>query len=86
METGLEIMVCMGSSCFARGNQQNLRTIERFVEEHGLDARVKLCGSHCEDACAKGPNIWVNHERHSHVDEGALLDILRETLNMASET
>ena len=28
----LNIVVCMGSSCFARGNQENLAFIEEYIE------------------------------------------------------
>ena len=41
----LNITVCMGSSCFARGNQQNLAFIESFIQEHGLEAEINLAGS-----------------------------------------
>ena len=50
------ITVCMGSSCFARGNQQNLETIENFIKENGLEAEIELSGSRCEGKCVTGPN------------------------------
>ena len=37
----ITIKVCMGSSCFARGNAANLDFIENFVKEHGLDAKIE---------------------------------------------
>lgn len=37
----ITIKVCMGSSCFARGNAANLDYIENFVKENGLDAKSK---------------------------------------------
>ena len=30
----VEIVICMGSSCFARGNEENLRIIESFIAEN----------------------------------------------------
>ena len=36
----LNITVCMGSSCFARGNQENLAYIEEYIKEHGIDANI----------------------------------------------
>ena len=52
-----EIKICMGSACFARGNSQNVETIENYIKENGLDAKIELVGSHCEGKCADGPNL-----------------------------
>ena len=46
-----EIKVCMGSACFAKGNQENLEYIKEFIEENGLDAEIKIVGSLCENRC-----------------------------------
>jgi len=35
----INITVCMGSSCFARGNQQNLAFIEAFIKAHDIEAK-----------------------------------------------
>jgi NADH:ubiquinone oxidoreductase subunit E len=74
----VEITICMGSSCYARGNGANLAVIEEYLEEHGLDAHVELAGSRCEGLCAEGPNLIVNGRPFQKVDRGMLLDLLRE--------
>ena len=38
----LNITVCMGSSCFARGNASNLEFIENYIKENGLEADIGL--------------------------------------------
>lgn len=43
------IKVCMGSSCFARGNLNNLDYIENFIKENNLDADIDLFGAHCQE-------------------------------------
>lgn len=70
----------MGSSCFARGNQQNLAFIESFIQEHGLDADINLAGSRCENKCAKGPNVIINNNEYNNVDEKKLEEILTELI------
>lgn len=70
------ITVCMGSSCFARGNQQNLETIENFIKENGLEAEIELSGSRCEGKCVTGPNIIINGVEYTEVDENKLNEIL----------
>ena len=43
----IKITVCMGSSCFARGNQQNLAFIEAFIKTHDMEADIDLAGTRC---------------------------------------
>lgn len=70
------ITVCMGSSCFARGNAQNLEFIENYINENGLDANIELAGSRCENKCVTGPNVIVNGVEYNEVDEEKLEEIL----------
>ncbi len=72
----LNITVCMGSACFARGNQQNLAFLESYIQEHGLDADINLAGARCENKCAKGPNLVINDVEYNNVDEKKLEEIL----------
>ncbi len=74
------IVVCMGSSCFSRGNNENLQAIRSFLELHGLEESVQLKGSRCEGACLKGPNITVDGQVFQGVTPEGLPDILRKTL------
>ena len=74
--TKLNITVCMGSSCFARGNAQNLELIENYIKDNNLEAEIDLCGSRCEGNCAKGPNIFVNGVEYNNVDENKIKEIL----------
>lgn len=71
-----KIVICMGSSCFARGNAKNLKVIEEFITRRKLDAEVLLSGSCCEGKCAEGPNIVIDGERYPYMERGALVDVL----------
>lgn len=72
-----KILICMGSSCFARDNRENLRIIEDFVRARGLANSVHIEGSLCLGACSGGPNIIIGetpyHEVHSE-DLPAILE------------
>lgn len=74
----INITVCMGSSCFARGNQQNLTFIEAFIKSHGLEADIDLSGTRCENKCATGPNVIINGVEYSGVDEKKLEEVLTQ--------
>lgn len=77
----IEVTVCMGSACFARGNEQNLRYIENYIKENNLAAKIDLAGSRCENKCADGPNIIVNGVQYNKVTEEKIKEILDKLKN-----
>ena len=34
------ISICLGSSCFARGNNANIAVVKQFLADRGLEAEV----------------------------------------------
>lgn len=78
----LNITVCMGSSCFARGNESNLGFIENYIKENGLDAEIDLAGARCEGKCITGPNITINGVEYTEVDEEKLKQALDELVKV----
>ena len=71
------IVICMGSSCFARGNARNVELAEAFLDAHPeIEARVDLRGGLCCDRCADGPNVVVDGTVPTRVDEPAMRAIL----------
>lgn len=73
-----EIKVCMGSACFAKGNQENLDYIRQYIEEHNLDSKMTIIGSLCENKCERGPRIIVNGTEYTNVKTYDLDKILEE--------
>lgn len=73
-----QIVICMGSSCFARGNNAHLNTIETFLSDNCLDADIVLTGSRCEDQCAMGPNIVIDGVTYRGLNEELLRVALRK--------
>lgn len=72
-----EITICMGSSCFSRGNGKNHATIKKFVEENDIAALVSIKGCRCGGRCLEGPNIWIGDRLITNVDHGSIIDILK---------
>jgi NADH:ubiquinone oxidoreductase subunit E len=81
----LKIRICMGSSCFRRGNRKNLEFIESYIDEHGCEAKVELVGSRCEELCRKGPNIQINGRMFHEVTQEILFGILQEHTQKPAE-
>ena len=80
----LEIVICMGSSCFARGNQENLAVVEDYIARHDLSGRINLVGSRCEGQCRQGPNIRIAGQTYHGVDAGSVLELLERHLSAAA--
>ncbi len=76
----VQIQVCMGSSCFARGNARVVDLIREFVRNHALESKVKISGSLCEDQCGNGPWLRIDDRVFQHVTPAVVGDILREAL------
>ncbi len=68
------ITICMGSSCFARGNKQNLKIIEEYIRKNRVDC--SLNGRGCIGNCRQGPNLRIDGENFERVDSETLIDLL----------
>ncbi|MDD3057123.1 MAG: (2Fe-2S) ferredoxin domain-containing protein [Sphaerochaeta sp.] len=76
----LVVELCMGSSCFARGNAQTLAALETFLKEEGLGERVELVGHLCLGSCSKGPNLRIGETTYSGLDAACVIDLVRSAL------
>jgi NADH:ubiquinone oxidoreductase subunit E len=71
-----DVVVCLGSSCFARGNSQNLDAIEAYLLNHGMQKSVRVTGCLCQDECKRGPNPIVRGEHLHEINPARLREIL----------
>ena len=74
------ITVCMGSSCFSRGNSTNTEIIQKFIEENNLTESVQVRGCLCEGECKNGHNVRIDDKLFSHVYSEGLIDLLQHEL------
>jgi NADH:ubiquinone oxidoreductase subunit E len=80
-----EIKICMGSSCFSRGNRQTLQVIQQYLKEHHLERDVILKGAHCFGECNDGPLVKIGPKLYERVTSDSILDILEEELGAMKE-
>jgi len=78
MSTGtqMEIVICMGSSCFARGNAENLRVLQEYLEHNRLHVSVRLRGQLCHEQCKSGPNVMIQGRMFNEVAPAALIPLV----------
>ena len=72
----VRICVCMGSSCFARGNGKNTRMLKEYLARSHLEQSVELVGLLCEGRCSSGPNLQIDGQTYRGVAPSALETIL----------
>ncbi|MGN0866230.1 MAG: (2Fe-2S) ferredoxin domain-containing protein [Oligosphaeraceae bacterium] len=76
----IKMVICIGSSCFARGNAENVKITEEFLARRGLsdEVDIDLSGGLCTGNCADGPIVIVNDKVYRHVENGVMRDILNQ--------
>ena len=74
------IEICMGSSCFSRGNKDTLQVIQRYLKENKMENNIVLKGNHCFSDCSKGPVVKIGGHLYESVDRESILEILEKNL------
>ena len=76
----LTVELCMGSSCFARGNAKALEYLEAYIESNNLAKFVELTGHLCLGTCSAGPNIKIDGNLFQNVSPDAVVELLQQAL------
>jgi len=79
-EQPVEITICMGSSCFARGNGENLIALQNFVRQNQPAVQIRLRGQLCREMCTLGPNIVIDGREHTNVQPGTVVWLVEQAL------
>ncbi len=77
----ITVELCMGSSCFARGNSSALSELESYLEENELDSSVELEGHLCLGKCNSGPHIKIDGVEYSAISPDCVIDLVKEALD-----
>jgi len=76
----IEITICLGSSCFARGNQTIVHLVKDHLRKNSLEDRIFLRGAHCFNACKNGPSIKINDEYVHGVTKDNVIQLITKSL------
>jgi NADH:ubiquinone oxidoreductase subunit E len=76
------IEICMGSSCYSRGNSKSIELVEAFIKNKKLENKLRLTGKLCLDACSDGPNIIINGTIHKDCRPECVIDLINHYLEL----
>ena len=71
------MQICLGSSCFSRGNKELVTFIREYLKKNYLEDKVVFKGDRCMGRCSKGHNIRIGDK----VIEGISLSNIEEILD-----
>lgn len=54
------MQICLGSSCFSRGNRDVVNFIREYLRKNHLEERIIFKGARCMNLCSNGPNLRIN--------------------------
>ena len=67
-----QIKICLGSSCYSRGNNVHLEVIKKYIAE------ISFSGHLCEELCSSGPILRIDEKVYKEVNLSGLYKILQE--------
>lgn len=82
MEEKTVITICLGSSCFARGNKEIIKIVKSFIVKNNLSEKIEFKGSHCFGECNKGPSIKINDKIFYTITENNIFNFLEQNLGL----
>jgi NADH:ubiquinone oxidoreductase subunit E len=81
MAQRIEMQICLGSSCFSRGNKDVVNFIREYLRKSHLDDRVIFKGARCMGLCSNGPNLIINGVTVEGVTISKIESILEKELS-----
>ncbi len=74
----MDITICLGSSCYTRGNDETMKAIQNYLEEAGIKDKVNFKGELCSNNCKNGPNLKIDGKIHHQITPELAISILKE--------
>lgn len=84
-QPSIQITVCLGSSCFSRGNKMLLREVDDFISANHLEKKVLVKGAHCLNLCGQGPILIIQDKTFEKVDYKTVKELLNNHLKFAED-
>ncbi|MCG8411114.1 MAG: NAD(P)H-dependent oxidoreductase subunit E [Bacteroidales bacterium] len=76
MKEKTKLILCLGSSCYSRGNQYVLDIVKQYIKENNLKDKIDFRGQLCSGNCSHGPILKINDVVFKNVDVNNINNIL----------
>jgi NADH:ubiquinone oxidoreductase subunit E len=73
--------ICLGSSCFSRGNKEVVLFIREYLKKNHIEDKVVFRGARCLGHCTNGPNLVINGKIIEGLNREMVEKILEENLS-----
>ena len=73
-----EVVICLGSSCFAKENKQLVKIVNDYLRDRNLLNDVRFHGERCFGQCAAGPSLKLDGIIKERLDEDSIIAVLDE--------
>jgi len=73
-----EVVICLGSSCFARGNKHLVKIVNDYLRDRNLLNDVRFHGERCFGQCAVGPSLKLDGIIMEKLNEESIIKLLDE--------
>ena len=75
------IHICLGSSCFSRGNKDVVAFIKEYLKKNHLEDKVIFKGARCMGKCSNGPNLRIGDLLKEGITLFGLEELLEKELS-----
>ncbi|MDY0372090.1 MAG: (2Fe-2S) ferredoxin domain-containing protein [Sphaerochaetaceae bacterium] len=76
------VELCLGSSCFARGNAETLAYLETYIATHHQEDCIELTGHLCLGNCSQGPNVKIAGKLYTALQPEEVVCLVEKALTM----
>jgi len=76
MDDKIDLQICLGSSCFSRGNKKIVKVVEEYIKANNLSGRVYFHGGHCFSKCEQGPTLLADGKYFHQLTEESVKEVL----------
>ncbi|MBI9036025.1 MAG: NAD(P)H-dependent oxidoreductase subunit E [Bacteroidales bacterium] len=72
----VKVVICLGSSCYSRGNARTLEVVKEYLAKNKLAEKTDFRGKLCSNDCNHGPVLTINDQKHHNVTETSAVAIM----------
>lgn len=76
------MQICLGSSCFSRGNKEVVQFVKEYLKKNHLEDKVIFKGARCFGHCSEGPVLVINDRIIENIDISKIEKILEDELGL----